>query len=359
MGLRHEIDAFDWAAWDPAKSPAPLPLIRRNAPEAPPTPSHGAASTPLHSSTSTAAASASSQAVSPQQLPAKPAMSDGEHLLHLLSNSKGHFGHFSEHPSDGFNAAVEDSVARGPAELMLGEGLSGGPSSSSSSSSSSAPSHNNNGSSHPAGPLSTAGGLLRHPLHGPGGVGHLDPSAPASKYLCPPADAPNAAAALKLASMRTAQFDVNSKAYATFFLHDYSWKEHGFALVHRYYQGFASLIDQEWDTIFSLTYNTVSDATGVDTTPFRTAIWFLAHRLLGLQHDDFDYARIPVFLTNALKTLVRKLVCAPDGITAEDIELKGYNFKPDEKCHIVLLAIEARRQAALLYALHSVMKFMS
>jgi sestrin len=65
-----------------------------------------------------------------------------------------------------------------------------------------------------------------------------------------------------------------------------------------------------------------------------------------------------VFLTHALKTFVKKIVCAPETVTKADFELSGYNFKPDEKAHIVLLAIEARRQASLLYALHSVMKFM-
>ena len=118
------------------------------------------------------------------------------------------------------------------------------------------------------------------------------------------------------------------------------------------------MLDSEWDLIFSLTYNTVAGARGVDTTPFRRSIWYFTHRLYGLQHDDYDYNRIPVFLTQALKTFVRKIACAPETITKEDYELRGYGFKADEKCHIVLLAIEARRQASLLYALHSVMRFM-
>ena len=106
------------------------------------------------------------------------------------------------------------------------------------------------------------------------------------------------------------------------------------------------------------TYNTVSDQKNVDTTPFRRAIWYFTHRLYGLSHDDYDYNKIPVFLTHSLKQLVRKIACAPETITMSDFELKGYNFKPSEKCHIVLLVIEARRQASLLYALHSVMRFM-
>jgi hypothetical protein len=348
-----------------------MPLIKKNAASdaslPPPTPSHNNhAGTPQHSAS--AAASTPQATVSPQQLPSKPGMSDGEHLLHLLSSNKGHYGDFSEHSGDEFNAAFEDSGAavspafdsvavaaasrnqRGPSDLLLGEGVSSG------GHATTTPTASATAAAVPAAsPASSSihglGGLMRH-------GGHLDPAAPATKYVQLPPDAPNAAAAARLATLKHVHFDVNSKAYSTFFLHDYSWKEHGYALVHRYYQGFASLIDNEWDTIFSLTYNTVADKQGVDTTPFRTAIWYLTHRLFGLQHDDFDYGRIPVFLTPALKTFVRKIVCAPDTITREDYELKGYNFKPDEKCHIVLLAIEARRQASLLYALHALMKFM-
>jgi sestrin len=67
----------------------------------------------------------------------------------------------------------------------------------------------------------------------------------------------------------------------------------------------------------------VSDKTGIDTTPFRRAVWFYTHRLFGLQHDDFDYNKIPVFLTAALKTFIRKIACAPETITKEDFALKG------------------------------------
>ena len=147
---------------------------------------------------------------------------------------------------------------------------------------------------------------------------------------------------------------MNSKAYSVFFLHDYSWKEHGYALVNRFYQGFAQMLDAEWDLIFSLTYNTVSGQKNVDTSPFRRAVWYFTQRLFGLQHDDYNYNQIPIFLTASLKTYVKKIVCFPETITEADYELTGYNFKPDEKCHIALLSVEARRQASLLYALHCV-----
>jgi hypothetical protein len=225
---------------------------------------------------------------------------------------------------------------------------------------------------------------------------HIDMTNPAYKYLAvASSDAPNSPAQVassKIAAMKYVNFDVNSKAYSVFFLHDYSWKEHGYALVNRFYQGFAQMLDAEWDGIFGLTYNTVSDQKNIDTTPFRRAIWYFTqrsvcqhrsatrlwirapavrdrvlirhlcpscchvHRLFGLQHDDFNYNKIPVFLTNSLKTFIKKLVCAPETITQADYELTGYSFQPSEKCHIVLLAIEARRQASLLYALHSVMQ---
>jgi sestrin len=162
-----------------------------------------------------------------------------------------------------------------------------------------------------------------------------------------------------LLTLKYTNFDVNSKSYSIFYLHDYSWKEHGYALVNRFYQGFAQLLDSEWDHLYQLTYNTVANQSNIDTGPFRRAIWYYTHRLYGLCHSDYDYNKIPIFLSNNLKTYIKKVTCMPEQVTAGDFDLRGYKFGPDEKCHIVLLAIEARRQAILLYALHAVMRHMT
>lgn len=68
---------------------------------------------------------------------------------------------------------------------------------------------------------------------------------------------------------------------------------------------------------------------------------------------------VSVLLSPSLKQFVKKICVAPETLTVADYALKGYSFGHDEKCHIALLAMEAHRQATLLYALHSVMKYMS
>jgi hypothetical protein len=51
-------------------------------------------------------------------------------------------------------------------------------------------------------------------------------------------------------------FDVKSKNYGIFRIHDYGWKEDGYELVRRFLPGAASLLDEEFDHIYNLTYNT-------------------------------------------------------------------------------------------------------
>jgi hypothetical protein len=64
-------------------------------------------------------------------------------------------------------------------------------------------------------------------------------------------------------------------------------------------------------------------------------------------------------MTISTKTFAKKVACAPETVSAADFESFARLFTPDEKVHIVLLAAEARKQAALLYGLNAVMKNMS
>lgn len=156
-------------------------------------------------------------------------------------------------------------------------------------------------------------------------------------------------------------FDGRGKGQKTFYLHDYRWKQHGLALLGRFYPGSGELLDKEMDLIFTLTYNTVSKARGVDTGPFRRAIWYYSLQLYGMAHDDYNYDNVPILLQPTVRTFIRKVACTPlpDVITEADYAIAGYGFEHSEKCHITLLTIEARRQAALLYALHAVMSHMT
>lgn len=87
-------------------------------------------------------------------------------------------------------------------------------------------------------------------------------------------------------------FDVHAKDYGVFRVQDYSWKEHGYALVSRFYEDAAPLLDDQFDHIYYMTYNTISSHTNVDTAPFRESIWYYVHRIHGLLHEDYEYRNV-------------------------------------------------------------------
>jgi len=47
-------------------------------------------------------------------------------------------------------------------------------------------------------------------------------------------------------------------------------------------------------------------------------------------------------------------VVTPDQVTASDFQQMGLHLRPDEKCHIALIAVEARKQADLIYGLRAI-----
>ncbi len=50
---------------------------------------------------------------------------------------------------------------------------------------------------------------------------------------------------------------------------------------------------------------------------------------------------------------MKKMACNPDNLTLDDYSLASVELSDSEKCHVALLAVEARRQSQLLYALHA------
>ena len=136
--------------------------------------------------------------------------------------------------------------------------------------------------------------------------------------------------------------------------------DHGYALVARFYPAAAPALDATFRTAFSLTYNRLSAAAGerVDTEPFRTAVRMYVQRLFGVRNDHYDYRLVNRFMTIAAKTFVKKVVCAPETVSREDFERFSELFSVDEKVHVVLIAAEARHQAALLWGLAAVMRAM-
>jgi len=66
-------------------------------------------------------------------------------------------------------------------------------------------------------------------------------------------------------------FDVNSKTYKIFHIHEYNWSDHGYALINAFYEDgeLASLLDKQFDIIYHLTDNSIGMNANVDTSIFR------------------------------------------------------------------------------------------
>ncbi|GJQ10517.1 hypothetical protein GpartN1_g2308.t1 [Galdieria partita] len=161
--------------------------------------------------------------------------------------------------------------------------------------------------------------------------------------------------------LRHEDFDVNSKTYKIFRIHEYNWSDHGYALINAFYEDgeLASLLDTQFETIYQLTDNSIGMNTNVDTSIFRRAIWVYVHRLMGIMHDDYDYRLVNLILKQSLKAFIKKVACKPETISRNDYERMGLALRPEEKVHIVLLSMEARKQAELLYGLHAIMQWMN
>jgi len=160
--------------------------------------------------------------------------------------------------------------------------------------------------------------------------------------------------------MEHTDFDVRSPHYNVFRVQDYCWDEQGYSLVDKFYAEAAPLLDEQFSYGFHMTYQTFNDTNNVDTSPFRSAIWHYIHRTKGFLHDDYNYREVNVYLKKQLKNFLKKISCYPEFVKQEDLEDLGYELQSSEKCHIVILAAEARKQAELVYGLHAIhMKHMS
>ncbi|CAI2173427.1 6145_t:CDS:2 [Funneliformis geosporum] len=110
-------------------------------------------------------------------------------------------------------------------------------------------------------------------------------------------------------------FVVNSSEYSVFKLQDYGW-DHGVSMANRYFSGAGDVLDAEF-----------------------SKVW-----------DNTDYC-------NKFKTYLKKVCCKPEDIEYSDWKNVGFQLRAEEKCHVNLIAAEARKQAELIYGLSCVMKW--
>ncbi|KAL3664061.1 hypothetical protein V7S43_010947 [Phytophthora oleae] len=161
--------------------------------------------------------------------------------------------------------------------------------------------------------------------------------------------------------IRYADFDVRSEEYEVLHTEDFSWDEHCFSLVKRYFPGEAGQILED---LFNLTSKLTYDYFGaqkeecVDTSPYRDAVWYYVHRIFGICHDDYDYRQVNTYLNRPTKIFLKKVACTPWKVRQEDFAHFDRTLSPSEKCHVILLVAEARKQAGLMYGLRAVMNHM-
>jgi sestrin len=154
-------------------------------------------------------------------------------------------------------------------------------------------------------------------------------------------------------------FDVKSTEYNIFHVQDFSWGTHGFSLVKRYYSSAANLLDECFKCIRNLTYQSFHDQEAVETGPFRMAIWYYVHRIFGIFHDDFDYRQVNLLVPLSIKSYIKNMASMPWRLTCSHLSHFGIHLKPQEKAHIALLVMEARKQSELIYALHAINKYLA
>ncbi|XP_062846673.1 sestrin-2 [Trichomycterus rosablanca] len=140
---------------------------------------------------------------------------------------------------------------------------------------------------------------------------------------------------------------------------DYSWEDHGFSLMNRLYGEMAQLLEEKFQVVCALTYHTMAMHTDVDTSTLRKALWNYIHCIYGIRYDDYDYGEVNQLLERNLKVYVKTVACHPEKTTLRMYSAFWRQFRHSEKVHVNLLLMEARLQAALLYALRAITRYMT
>ncbi|XP_018100459.1 sestrin 2 L homeolog isoform X2 [Xenopus laevis] len=149
------------------------------------------------------------------------------------------------------------------------------------------------------------------------------------------------------------------QAPPTFRAHDYTWEDHGYSLLQRLNPEVGQLLDDKFQVAFNLTYHTCATHCGVDTFKLRRAIWNYIQCIYGIRYDDYDYGEVNQLLERSLKVYMKTVTCHPERVTRQLYNDFWRQFKHSEKVHLNFLLLEARLQAALLYSLRAITRYMT
>ncbi|KAI1296181.1 Sestrin-1 [Mortierella claussenii] len=182
-----------------------------------------------------------------------------------------------------------------------------------------------------------------------------------------------------------ALFDCRSSRYKVFKVDEFRWEDDASALLSKCLPELSEALEDEYAETLNFTDLSFFDENedrhegGVDTFAFRQAIWFYTLRLCGLLHQEYNYRNLSKFLNITLAAYIRKAchgismvevpaslegsdVSAPlqyclsdlNKIDKNDFDNMGFELRPEERCHINIIVMEACKQAKLMYALRAV-----
>ncbi|XP_068122235.1 sestrin-2 [Hyperolius riggenbachi] len=149
------------------------------------------------------------------------------------------------------------------------------------------------------------------------------------------------------------------QAPPTLHAHDFTWENHGYSLLQRVFPEIGQLLDDKFQLAYNLTYHTIASHRGVDTFKLRRAIWNYIHCIYGIRHDDYNYGEVNQLLERSLKLYMKTVTCHPQKVTRLLYNNFWQEFRHSEKVHLNLLLLEARLQAALLYGLRAITRYMT
>ncbi|KAH8554702.1 PA26 p53-induced protein-domain-containing protein, partial [Umbelopsis sp. PMI_123] len=143
-------------------------------------------------------------------------------------------------------------------------------------------------------------------------------------------------------------------------LGDFSWETEACDLVNHYLPSVGEYIDAEFHEALSITdwsiFNQQED-TLLDTSPLRRAIWFYCLKLYGVKKEDYDYSDIARLISPQMKKYLKKVCYDPQSISIQDWNTTGISLRSEEKCHMNVLASEAKKQALLCCMLSMLARF--
>ncbi|KAG7177588.1 Sestrin-2-like [Homarus americanus] len=164
----------------------------------------------------------------------------------------------------------------------------------------------------------------------------------------------------------------------SFSVHEYNWQDHGYAMCSRLLGEVGAFLDERFTSALSSTHlspqkqppkkgnvnqetipvsgQTQCDKTHAKTLPLPTkALWNYVQWLLGIHHDDCDYADLNKHLDPQVKAFVKAACCYPESLADVHSSPSSTNSVQAHMIETSVVVMEARLQSELLYALRAVM----